>query len=481
MDQTDNNRGRKRPDLDATTPNFPFQQRQEGARAAQPEAQAQRNGKSDLDFTSPNLRLAVDEPKEERVSKPAAANFDLTEMRIRTADVYDENEIQQSSTISHQEERPRDEKLDKKTRSVPLWIWIAGGGVTLLLVAAVVLLVVLLPRNAAFTLKVLEAPAGSRVFVDGVASGVPQADGVIVVHGLKPDATREVVVKHADFEAWSTSVKGEAGQETVITAKLAPRVTAPAKPANEIDYRGPMVFVAAGVFVMGDNKHLPDEKPEHEVTVPDYYIDKFEVTNEQYKKFCDETKRAYPPDPWWNTDYFNTQPQSPVVGVSWDDAAAYATWAGKRLPSEAEWEKAASWGPDAQKKRQWPWGDSPETNRASLGLKPAALKLSAVTENADGASAYGAQGMSGNAAEWVDAFYKPYGGNAIANPEYGDKNRVVRGGTSVSGFDDARTTRRFARAPDYTAEEKAANAYLIGFRCVVSADDPKLQDHLKKK
>ena len=98
---------------------------------------------------------------------------------------------------------------------------------------------------------------------------------------------------------------------------------------------------------------------------------------------------------------------------------------------------------------------------------------------AAGASAYGAQGMAGNAAEWVDAYYRPYEGNTTPNPEYGEKNRVVRGGTSVSTFEDARTTRRFARPPDYTAQEKAANAYLIGFRCAVSADDPKLQASLK--
>ena len=431
------------------------------------------------DLTIPNIPFA----KEEIDSLPAARannNYDLTEMQIRVFDVNDDKSVvalplprNEPGTVTPKSE-PR--------RRVPVWIWAASAAaaVVLLLVCGVAVFL-LLPRNSAFTLKVAEAPAGSKVFVDGIASGVPQADGTIVVHGLRAEETREVVVKHDDFDDWSTSIKGEAGKELLITAKLVAKKKVAAAATNEIDYTGSMVLVSAGAFVMGDNRHRPDEGPEHEVTLESYYIDKYEVTNEQYRKFCDETHHAYPPSPWWNPQYFDAQPQSPVVGVSWDDANAYAKWAGKRLPNEAEWEKAASWDPKTQQKRQWPWGNSAEQNRANLNQARTAVSLTSANENAAGASAYAVQNMSGNAAEWVDAYYQPYGDKTPANAEFGTKNRVVRGGTSVSSFEDARTTRRFSRAPDYTAEEKAANAYLIGFRCAVSANDPKLQEYLKGK
>ena len=119
----------------------------------------------------------------------------------------------------------------------------------------------------------------------------------------------------------------------------------------------------------------------------------------------------------------------PVVGVNFADASAYAAWAGKRLPTEQEWEKAASWGPNATKKRSWPWGDDNDASRATLntdhpanaGLKP------------DGASAYGVQDLAGNVMEWVDAFYQPYPNSTASDPNFGTNNRVVRGGNFHSG------------------------------------------------
>jgi formylglycine-generating enzyme required for sulfatase activity len=438
----------------------------------------------DFDLTTPNI--PVSEVDLSIPPAPANGNFDLTEMKIRVFDPDDEDPKSIIARPQPQKNRPVIESpapsKPARRRSVPLWIWLAGSSASLVLLLAFgVALFILWPRDSAFTLRVLEAPPGSKVFVDGLASGVPQADGAIVVHGLRAGENREVIVKHTDFDNWSTSVKGEAGKELVVTAKLTSKTKVPPTPVKEIDYTGLMELIPAGAFIMGDNKHRPDEGPEHEVTLQSFYIDKFEVTNEQYRKFCDETHRSYPPSPFWNPEYFTTQPQSPVVGVSWDDAAAYAKWAGKRLPTEQEWEKAASWDPDAHKKRQWPWGDAAEENRSNLGLQRTAVSLAAVNQNPGGASAYGVHDMAGNAAEWVDAYYEPYSGNTKPNPEFGARNRVVRGGTSISNFEDARTTRRFSRPADYSAEEKASNAYLIGFRCAVSADDAKLQEYLKGK
>jgi iron(II)-dependent oxidoreductase len=167
----------------------------------------------------------------------------------------------------------------------------------------------------------------------------------------------------------------------------------------------------------------------------------------------------------------------PVVGLNFADASAYAAWAGKRLPTEEEWEKAASWGPSADKKRMWPWGDSSEAGRATLG----ADHTTAIGSNPSGASAYGVQDMAGNVLEWVNAFYQPYPGNTATDPNFGTVNRVVRGGSFHSDIEDARTTRRIYSPPQFSAAEQKERSWLIGFRCVVSANDPKLQERLSSQ
>jgi formylglycine-generating enzyme required for sulfatase activity len=211
------------------------------------------------------------------------------------------------------------------------------------------------------------------------------------------------------------------------------------------------------------------------VTLSDYYIDKFEVTNAQYKKFCDETKRPYPTNPHWDGQYFENNPDEPVVGVNWNDAAAYARWAGKRLPTEEEWEKAASWDAKAQQKRPWPWGNAPEPSRINLG----ADHPDAVGRQPGGASPYGVQDMAGSVAEWVDAFYQPYAGNSSPDPNYGTKNRVVRGGHFRLDINDVRTTARYYHGPEFESAEKKLRSWLTGFRCAVSANDPRLQEFLR--
>lgn len=115
-----------------------------------------------------------------------------------------------------------------------------------------------------------------------------------------------------------------------------------------------MVFIPASEFIMGNNGGHKDERPSHRVYVDTYYIDKCEVTNAQYKNFCDETDRPYPENPVWDTDYFLSKPDYPVINVSWYEADKYARWMGKRLPTEAEWEKAAR-GTDG---RVYPWGNN---------------------------------------------------------------------------------------------------------------------------
>ncbi|MEK7398916.1 MAG: formylglycine-generating enzyme family protein [Candidatus Poribacteria bacterium] len=102
-----------------------------------------------------------------------------------------------------------------------------------------------------------------------------------------------------------------------------------------------MVLIPAGEFLMGSYEGNDDEKPVHTVYLDAFYMDKYEVTNAQYKKFMDATthKASY----WWNDSKYNA-PNQPVIGITWEDATAYAMWSGKRLPTEEEWEKAARGG-----------------------------------------------------------------------------------------------------------------------------------------
>jgi iron(II)-dependent oxidoreductase len=363
------------------------------------------------------------------------------------------------------------------------WVWIAagGGGVLLALIAGLWFL--LMPGSA--TLLVQGAPPGSAVYLDGVRQDLTGADGSLKISGVKKEKV-SVRVSQEGYTEFNTVVTVGSGKEQVVTAKLEKLDgTKDKTPVNkaEIDYTGAMVLIPAGEFLMGDDKHSGDEKPAHTVNLPAFYIDKFEVTNAQYKKFCTETGRPTPTQTDYHRTYFNDNPDAPVIGVSFDDAVAYATWAGKRLPTEAEWEKAASWDETAKKKRQFPWGDTADTSRANIGQK--ARTPSAVGQNAAGASFYGVMDMAGNASEWVDAFYQAYEGNPKGDPNFGTTFRVARGGSFRSPAQEVRTTHREFVKPDLKEgidPSTGKNSYTAyGFRCAVSADNAKLQEQLQKR
>jgi formylglycine-generating enzyme required for sulfatase activity len=186
-----------------------------------------------------------------------------------------------------------------------------------------------------------------------------------------------------------------------------------------------------------------------------FYIDETEVSNASYKKFCDETHYKPPPSP-----NFATQPDFPVTNVSYEDAEAYANWAGKRLPSEKEWEKAAR-GTDG---RIYPWGndawpDPPQTLEATLSYPKRV-------------SPYGAYNMAGNVAEWTTGHF-PVGKAEIANmagvlgtSSFSHDWRVIKGGYFGKGVDpqeDLRCYMRHGFPKDVSLSDK------IGFRCVTDA------------
>jgi formylglycine-generating enzyme required for sulfatase activity len=382
--------------------------------------------------------------------------------------------------------------LAARARRWPRRAWLTGGALALIVLAA--LLSSALRTPPGWTLIVRGAPAGSDVFVDNVRRGVTSDAGDVVVPDLRA-GNKLVKVVYGD-RSEAVQVSGVDGDTKEIRPGLAPAVVEepPAERLpDEIDYKGLMVLVPAGEFEMGADDREENERPMHRVTLPDYYIDKYEVSNAQYKQYALATGQTPPLNPAWaklslrTEDYFNAYPDMPVIGVSWDEAAAYCTRSvGKRLPKEEEWEKAASWGRDVTRKRQWPWGEKFAAQRANIDND----RPVRVTEFAAGASAYGVLNMAGNVSEWVDSYYLPYEGNNGSGTigdenyraSYGRENRVTRGGTFTGVADTVRTSRRDAKPPDSRTQpdDVAKNKnWLIGFRCAVSADDPQLRQFLR--
>lgn len=234
-----------------------------------------------------------------------------------------------------------------------------------------------------------------------------------------------------------------------------------------------MVYVPPGPFPMGSLDGDEDERPVHEVYLDGYYIDKHEVSWGQwrlsglpYSKTIGERRpRPEPPD-WGIVD------DQPVLNVSWQDAQSYVEWAGKRLPTEAEWEKAAR-GTDG---RKYPWGsEPPDFEKAVWKDHPISLTSTApVTCCAAGASPYGALNMAGNVYEWCQDVYDPgfYADSPKKNPvnEGPGRYRVLRGGAFVLEVPDLRSSYRYRLL-------EVDRAPYIGFRTVVSGVSGEQEEH----
>jgi iron(II)-dependent oxidoreductase len=213
-----------------------------------------------------------------------------------------------------------------------------------------------------------------------------------------------------------------------------------------------MVLVPGGKFIMGSSEGDSDESPLHEVYIDSFYIDAQEVTISQYKKFIEAT--GHPKPHYWQPDY--DSPDDPVVGVSWQDAVDYARWAGKRLPTEAEWEYAARGG---NQKDKYPWGNTANTlysNYLSFGLLP----VKSLKPNS-----YGIYDMIGNVWEWCADWYAGdyYAVSPPKNPKgpVSGTHKVLRGGAWYCNEREVRVANRYYALPD-------AHSFNIGFRCVRS-------------
>lgn len=203
-----------------------------------------------------------------------------------------------------------------------------------------------------------------------------------------------------------------------------------AAPASKELDSVPMVTIPAGEFLMGnpEGKGRADEWPQRSVYLDAFAIDQVEVTNERYLAFVATTGHRNPPNPYGTGPLQSAKgiEQLPVVQTTWYDAKAYCSWAKKRLPTEAEWEKAAR-GTDG---RLFPWGNEPATpKRANFDREWADEKtLYPVGSFPDGDSPYGVKDMAGNAREWVSDWYDAdyYKHAPERNPQGPDKKGVVR-------------------------------------------------------
>lgn len=189
-----------------------------------------------------------------------------------------------------------------------------------------------------------------------------------------------------------------------------------------------MVTIPAGKFIMGSDTRLPDEGPQHVVTLRAFRIDKYEVTNLQYKQFIGASSRKSP-DHFRNRTFPKDKADHPVTFVSWEDARDYCAWAGKRLPTDAEWEKAAR----GTNGRMFPWGNEFALNKANTPMRWQSLKqegdTTPVGSFAAGISPYGLYDMSGNVWEWTDAWYQAYPGNKKPSENYGELYKTLKGGS----------------------------------------------------
>jgi iron(II)-dependent oxidoreductase len=275
-------------------------------------------------------------------------------------------------------------------------------------------------------------------------------------------------------------------------------LSAPPPPASRVEVAGE-VLVPGGRFTMGTSIEpwaLDNERPAHEVDVAPFFLDAAPVTNGRYEAFIAaggyDDPRWWTPEGWahrteagleapmhwlrdgsgWAVRRFGRvgplEPDEPVVHVCFHEAKAYATWAGRRLPTEAEWEKAARFDPATGRSRRYPWGDEdPEPRHANLGQRH--LSPAPVGAYPDGASPLGIHQLIGDVWEWVDTDFHGYPGFAAfpyreySEVFFGPDYKVLRGGSFGT---DAAACRATFRNWDYPVRRQIFS----GFRC---ARDPR--------
>lgn len=259
----------------------------------------------------------------------------------------------------------------------------------------------------------------------------------------------------------------EQEQEKIMSAT----VQSDAKTTNAQD--ASMVLIPAGEFLQGSNAGAYNEKPEAFVSLDTFSIGKYEVTSWRYAEFVEQTGHRAPTSRYGGMEAFQ-RASFPIVYVSWADATAFCEWNGKRLPTEAEWEKAAR----GVQGLAWPWGDDSRPGAANVKGEQDGVKYTArVGAFENDRSVYGVEDMAGNVREWVDDWYDQHAyrlraGEKGIEPE-ARTTRVLRGGSWTDSLVNARTTARFKMLPRYRDTA-------IGFRCAKSSAPERLLQDVEK-
>ena len=297
------------------------------------------------------------------------------------------------------------------------------------------------PGNAAFPAEILNDPvACSRC------------------HESSHPALRSSLA-HPTGECLLCHNEGEVPAEWV---RKAGRISGPVhEHSARLSSHSEMVRIPEGEFIMGEDRFKRAVGPQHVEYLPEYWIDRYDVTNGDYERFVKATGHK-PPKHWIEAGVLREKKDHPVTFVSWYDAEAYCTWRGKRLPSEKEWEKGAR-GTDG---RTFPWGNlfiREYANVYMLGIGD----TTPVGQFEKGKSPYGLYDMAGNVFQWTQDWFRSYPNNPYPdNPNYGETHKVLRGG---SFYDCSyyrcgpsfQTFNRIALSPRTVSVS-------IGFRCAKS-------------
>ena len=299
-------------------------------------------------------------------------------------------------------------------------------------------------------------PSRSKTWLIFAGGGalIVVAVGLAVFSGRKaPAASPRPSIAGSSTDRSNSDRSNSAGTSGSEASALAQQIETPT---------GTMQLVPAGSFIFGDNsKESPN--PLRTASLSNYYIDTTEVSNSAYKQFCDSTGHAPPEAPLWDAAYFVAKPDYPVLNVTVADARAFAGWAGKRLPTEEEWEKAAR-GTDG---RFYPWGSTPPARQANLkGAADGYENTAPVSAFPEGASPYRALNMAGNVWEWTSSAY-PVTAREIADmkallPAAGQEWLVIKGGNFTSEEFWLRTYMRRGFPVD-------GKSPFVGFRCAKDA------------
>jgi len=289
------------------------------------------------------------------------------------------------------------------------------------------------------------------------------ASMIIVACGVTKNSPTAALPTQADMPSTATSLPSQKNIPNAGDVTISP------KDGMRLHY------VPAGAFMMGaySGSIHADEAPVHYVALDAFWIDETEITNELYVKCVDAGKCGLPN----NVGRFHDPAYAhhPAADLSWENASAYCAWAGRNLPSEAQWEKAARWNPfpthststpgmgkegDGQA-LNYPWGNE-APNNTLLNYNAEIGHTTEVGHYPKGVSPYGAFDMAGNVLEWVDAWYDVYpGGDATFTQNFGQKYHVTRGGSWYDSADDVRSAHRNWFMPDYGYNT-------IGFRCALT-------------